>query len=225
MPEDTQDQASEAPQSAEPAQQRADIADEEDLDVVLERVAPKRSGGCGWVGWVAALAIVVIAGALLYREWDKQRQVDAEQARKERQTTYMGQETGIIAKVERAAKDASAGHIDAAIDVLEAAQVQWGQLAQGAQAQGDPEIADKATQHKAALADVLKSLEADRNEAGKLAQQAADLGTQLKTLQAQQDEIHARVRDRILQLAAQGGQATQGQADGQPASEAPPVAN
>jgi uncharacterized protein HemX len=225
MPEDIQEQASEAPQSAGPAQQRADIADEEDLDVVLERVAPKRSRGCGWVGWVVALAIVVIAGALFYRGWDKQRQMDAEQARKERQTTYMGQETGIIAKVERAAKDASAGHIDAAIDVLEAAQGQWGQLAQGAQAQGDPDVADRATERKAALADALKSLEADRTEAGKLSQQAADLEAQLKTLQAKQDEINARVRDRILQLAAQGGQATPGQAAGQPASEAPPVAN
>jgi len=213
MPEDIREQASEAAGTTEPVASQADVADEEDLDVVLERVAPKRSGGCGWVGWIVGLAILAVLAYVGWQQWDRQQQEKAAAARQQRMDQYQANKGEIRDKLDRAAKDASAGHIDAAIDVLEAAEVQWGQLAQGAQGQGDPEVANEATMKKAALAETVQALQADQAEATKLTGQAKELEAQIKALQAKQDEINARVRDRILQVAGQGDEpAATGQA-------------
>jgi hypothetical protein len=222
MPEDIQEQepSSQAPMGVTAA--APDVADEEDLDVVLERVVPKRSGGLGLVGWVLGIVIVGVVGTFFYMQWDAARKKAEEQARVERQVSYDGQEQQIMAKVERAAKDASAGHIDAAVDVLEAAAVQWGQIAQGAQAQGDADVADNATRKKEHLGETLKGLEADRGEATKLSAQVTELEAQIKGLQGKQDEINARVRDAILKFAGEAPAEADGKAA--PAAESKPAA-
>ena len=199
MPEDLQEQTSEANAGSQPEHQGADIADEEDLDVVLERVAPRRSGGCGWIGWVIGLVVIAAVAFAGWQHWERQEQEKERAARDQRMDQYTATKAEIRGKMDRAAKDASAGSIDAAVDVLQAAEVQWGQLAQLAQGQSDSEIANEATERKAALANVVKTLQADQSE-------AANLQAQIKGLQSKQDELNARVRDQILKLAGQADQ-------------------
>ena len=186
---------------AEADAEEPDIADEEELDVEIQRVSPKKSRGCGATGWIILiiiLALVAIVGGVRYREHLEE---EAQKARDTREASYRAQEGTINQNIQTAAQTAAGGEVEQALRQLVNAEEKWGQMAAGANSAGDTTFAEYAAKRKASLNQLLQELDADRSKAAELAKEAAALDKQVTALEKQQDEINSKVRDRILQLA------------------------
>ena len=135
MPEDSKDQeeAVEEPQADEVEEETGDdepdVADEEELDIEIERVAPKKSRGCGVFGWIIFIVVAAVVAFLVFMQVEKQRE-EALQARREREVAYQAQEKSVNDTVKRAADLAKAGKVSAAFGELSKAEDKWGKMAE-----------------------------------------------------------------------------------------------
>lgn len=198
---DQKDRAEEAKPEVET--EEPDIADEEELDIEIQRVAPKKAGGCGAWGWIILIIILALVALILGIRHERLAE-EAAKAKELRETGYVAQEATINDNVKKAAETASKGKIEDALGQLAAAEEKWGQMAAGANSAGDTDRSQYATMRKGALAKVLGELDADRRKAAELAEQAAKLQEQVEALNKQQNALNTRVRDRILELAGTG---------------------
>lgn len=198
---DQKDRAEEAKPEVET--EEPDIADEEELDIEIQRVAPKKAGGCGAWGWIIVIIILALLAVILGVRHQRLTE-EAAKAKELRETSYVAQEATISDNVKTAAETAARGDMADAVKQLAAAEEKWGQMAASANSAGDTDRAQLATMKKAALAGVLAELDADRKQAAALAEQAAKLQQQAEALRKQQNALSTKVRDRILQLAGTG---------------------
>jgi len=187
--------------AGEEVAEAADIADEEELDIEIERVTPRKKGGCG-LFWTIVVIVVVVAGILFgLAKWEENRREVARKAREARDVQYASQEQGILASIEKAAQEAKQGNVEAAFGLMTAAEEKWGQMAGGASAAKDFDKSDYALARKQNLVDAMGSLANERAQAAKCAEEAAALEAQAKALAQKRDAINSRLRDKILELA------------------------
>lgn len=209
---DQNDRADEARPETET--EEPDIADEEELDIEIQRVAPKKKGGCGAWGWIiliVILALIAVAVGVRYQRIAE----EVEEAREQREAGYRAQEATIDENVRKAAATAAEGQVEEALKQLSVAEEKWGQMAATANSAGDTDRAQLATMRKGALAKVVEELEADRKRAAELSQQAAKLREQVEALNKRRDALNTRVRDRILELAGVEAEAPEAEAEGE----------
>ncbi len=204
MPEQESVPQEQAPEASHRTEE-VDVADEEDLDVVMERVpGRRRRGGFGWFSVLLIIALLVVAGILLHRHHQQQVKIRQEQERQNLETQYQAAEQQCIDKVKHAADAAKAGDITAALDLLEVAQAQWKNAGEVATSAKDAGRVEAAKAHREALKAAVVTIKGEQAEAEKLTKRVADLEGQVKAATAQRDALHAKVRDEILQLAAPG---------------------
>jgi hypothetical protein len=193
-----------------------DIADDEDLDVVIEQVAPRKRAGCSGGTWV--LFIIVLAAIAVTVGWLVKRQADetAQRARESRESTYQSQIAGISGTVNKAADLAGKGEIDASMELLGAAAEKWAQLAGSANGSKDVDRAQEFATRQAGLKSVIDGLAEDRK-------QVADLDAQIKSLTDQRAALAAKVCDKIRALGGPGsrGPSTPAASPEAPANDAP----
>jgi hypothetical protein len=208
MSEDTRQDA-ESPTPV-PAAEPPDIADDVDLDVVIEQVAPRRRRGCGGGAWVLFIvllaAVAVTVGLLVKRQADE----TAQKARDIREGTYQSQVAGITGTVNKAAELAEKGEIDASVELLGAAAEKWAQLAGSANGSKDVDRAQEFAAKQAGLKAAIDGLAEDRK-------QVTDLDAQIKSLTDQRAALSTKVRDQIRAL---GGPGSRGSSAPAPAPEA-----
>jgi hypothetical protein len=198
-----------AEQSSKPA---PDVADDEDLDVVIQRVEPKR-GGCSGVAWVLSiiiLALVAVIGSFWY-----QNQKANEKARELLQQTCSSIESNVNETIQDAATLASHGDINGAMERLKAAQSKIESLATQCNSQNAVEEAERYKDRSVFLSKAIAELSA-------LQKQSDDIGNQIAELQKQRDAINAQVRDKILSMGSSGQTATTAPAAGEAENAAAP---
>jgi len=139
-----------------------------------------------------------------------------EQAREQRQASYLAQENTIIVNVKQAAKTASEGDIDGAVKQLAVAEQKWGEMASSANSAKDTAKAEYAMNRQAAMKKTLAELEAYRKQAAVFAERADQLAAKVATLERQRDALNGKVKQRVLDLAAPGVKAEGGGPAGEP---------
>ncbi len=194
---------------------KPDIADEDELDIEIQRVAPKKSGGCGPVGWVMFVVLLALVFIIIGVVVKRQQAAVAEKERQQREATYSATETTIGDNMRRAAEAAAKGDIDEALTELTSADKKWGELGASANYSKDTDKAAYATDKKGKLSKVLQALEADRKA-------AAELDAQAQELQKKRDELNAKVCQAIQGLV--GSEPNKG-SGGQPATTDQPAGN
>lgn len=182
-----------ADNTAKPA---PDVADDEDLDVVIQRVEPKRGGcsGVAWVLFIIILALVAVIGSFWY-----QNQKANEKARDLLQQTCATVEGNVNETIQDAARLAGSGDIAAAMERLKAAQSKIEGLATQCNGQNAIELAERYKERSVFLSKAIAELTA-------LQSQADELGQKIAELQKQRDAINAQVRDKILSMGSTGQQ-------------------
>ncbi|MCE5215488.1 hypothetical protein LLH03_00535 [bacterium] len=195
-----------------------DIADDEELDIEIQRVAPKRSGGCSGIAWVlvvVVLAAIAIVGGLLVKE---QREKAAAEARANRERGYNAAAETISASVKEAADLAGQGDVAGALSKLDAADSKWETLATEANSANDLDKATEYRDRRAELKKALGEIQADRQASEGFSKQISDLEAQIKDLTAKRDAANAKICERVKQVAA-------GAAAGDQPSDATSAAN
>jgi len=180
-----------AEQSNKPA---PDVADDEDLDVVIQRVEPKR-GGCSGVAWVLSiviLALIAVIGSFWY-----QNQKANEKARDLLQQTCATVEGNVNETIQEAARLAGEGDVATAMDRLKAAQSKIEGLATQCNGQNAIEAAERYKERSGFLSKVI-------GELGALQQKSDELGGQIAELQKQRDAVNADIRAKILSMGGTG---------------------
>jgi uncharacterized protein HemX len=206
------------PESAESTSKPApDVADDEDLDVVIQRVEPKRGcSGVAWVLFIIILALIAVIGSFWY-----QNQKANEKARDLLQQTCATVEGNVNETIQDAARLAGEGDIAAAMERLKAAQAKLEGLATQCNSQKAIDLAERYKERTAFLS---KSV----NELAGLQKQADELTQKIAELEKQRDAINAQVREKILSLGGSGQPAQPAGAEGTnaaaPATPEPTVA-
>lgn len=173
-----------------------DIADDEELDVVIERVAPQRRRGLTGGAWVAIVLLAAVAAIAAGVFMKHQADETARKARESRALTYKTQEAGIAGTIDEAASLAEKGEVDAALKLLDAAAEKWAQLAGAANGSKDIDEAKHFANQQARLKAAIDGLTKDRDEVAKLDQQIADLT-------AKRTALTQGVRDKIRAISGQ----------------------
>jgi hypothetical protein len=196
------------------------------LDIEIQRVAPKRKGGCSGLAWVFFIlvlaAIALLAGAHLKSEHD-------EQVRQQKQQRMQGYDTvaaEIRGTIKTGAELASKGEIAGAMERIKAADGKLETLVVRCNEAGDTEAAAKYRDQRGELKKVLDELLVDSRQAEEYAKTAADLEAQVKALNEKRDVLNNKVRDRILQwqgMAPAAGSAAGEQNAAPPEGAAAPV--
>jgi len=201
-----QEQQDETDAPEDDAPEDVDIADEEELDIEIARVAPKkRSGGAYFIGFV----VIVIAAVLCWfglRMWDIQQQTIAD-AKEKREAQYETQKRNIEGNLKKAAKAASEGKVTKALDELQNAHEKWDNMRVLANSAGDTGWAGIADGRKRGLEKAIKELEKFRGQAAEYTEAAAKLRTQATELAAKRDALNEKVRKGILAVADPGASA------------------
>ena len=192
-----------------------DIVDDEELDVVIERVAPRRGSGGAWVVIVLVLAVILLAVGLYVRG---QNLKAAAKEREDRESAYAVQTSIVTNTLTKAAGLAEKGQLDAAVELVNAASDKWAAMAGDANGARDVERAEQFAGKQADLKKIGQELGADR-------QKVAALDRQIQDLTKQREAVYGAVRDRIMGMSGMtsgSGSASKTEAapePGQPAAE------
>ena len=212
--------AGQEPEEKPAAQAEPDIADEEELDIAIERVAPKRTGGCGpvfWITLVILLAAVAFAQGLMYQK------AEQEKAKRVRESRYQAAEVDIEGTVGRAANLAKSGDVEGAVKQLDIADDKLTKLLAEAQSSKDAEKAQslnvRRDEFKAALSQI-KGITAQVDEHSK---RIEELKAEIKALEDKKAALRDDIAKRITSLSAYGGPSSY--AEPAPSEQAPEAAN
>lgn len=184
---------------------KPDVVDEEELDIEIERVAPKSSSSCGPVAWILfilVIALIAIFGGIKI----SQERIKAEkEARAQREITYQTQEQTIRENIEKASEFANEGDVENAYKQLAAARDKWSDMAAMANSARDTDKAQYALSREADLKKVIDELDQYKEKAAELQERADKLAGEVKALEEERDEFNDKVNARILELAGSGG--------------------
>ncbi|NSW57474.1 MAG: hypothetical protein HPY44_15810 [Armatimonadetes bacterium] len=184
---------------------KSDVVDEEELDIEIERVAPKSSSSCGPVAWILfilVIALIAIFGGIKI----SQERIKAEkEARAQREITYQTQEQTIRQNIEKASEFAKKGDVENAYKQLAAARDKWSEMAAMANSARDTDKAQYALSREADLKKVIDELDQYKDKAAELQERADKLAEEVKALEEERDEFNDKVNARILELAGSGG--------------------
>ena len=200
----------------EPVETGPDVADEEELDIEIERVAPKKASSCGPIAWIVFIIVLAVA-AIFAAQWANRGMAEKARAdRAIRDETYQAQEQNIDETIQTASQLAGKGDLEGAFKELENAQANWGKIASTAQSNRDTDKAEYANIRKKALMDAMKELEGYRGKAAALAKRADELADRAKELGRERDEFNAKTTAKIAVLAMTGGRDMEGEGVGAP---------
>lgn len=204
----------------EPVKKQPDVVDEEELDIEIERVSPKRGSSCGPVAWILFILVLALVAVFGGMKVSKERAEAAEKARQLREATYQAQQETINGNIEKASKAATRGDVEAALSELEKAQAKWTEMAATANSANDQDRAQFAMERGSDLKAVLEELGQYRDQAADLQARADKLADEVDALEKERDEFNSKVSARVLEIATSGDAGATAGAAAKPEAEA-----
>jgi hypothetical protein len=208
----------------EPVKKQPDVVDEEELDIEIERVSPKRGSSCGPVAWILFILVLALVAVFGGMKVSKERAEAAEKARQLREATYQAQQETINGNIEKASKAATRGDVEAALSELEKAQAKWTEMASTANSANDQDRAQFAMERGSDLKAVLEELGQYRDQAADLQARADKLADEVDGLEKERDEFNSKVSARVLEIATSGDAGATAGTAAKPEAEAKPAA-
>lgn len=200
--EGDREQAAEVVQEPETDSEDIALEDDEELDVEIAEVAPRRRS-CGVPLVIVFVVAVLVAAALWGKgEWDKkQKELQANEER-----AVAAAHESADASLKQASDLVKEGNVEEAFSALEAARDKVATAARSAndsRLPGHDERAKKLLDRQRLLDGIIKAVEGTRGEVVECDATIKDLEAQIEDVQAKRAELQAEIGRRIAEAAGE----------------------